>query len=609
MLRVVILICASLGILFGIMMTSWIVIRKPSNVKANELIKVINSKSKLFLKEEYKLILIFSFLLAIVLFFTVDKIGAIVYFIAVIFSILAITACSISTAGASVNSADMANTLRMDKALRTAYRSGTSVAFLTGGFALLLYGILFATLEINSIFNITVLIALASVIVSLFIKITGNVLSDSRVSSDLNNDLISTVSCNTYNIFGVAAENFDLYVCGISCLIVLADFGVRTSAITSTFTHNATALYPLVICSIGILSSIISSMFYRGHYRRSPAGGLIFANIVNAVILIAGSIYASIHMLDSYAYSFPIAIGIFVSIIISAYTKIYAYNRPIYNKNKNNSRLNEADNEAINGIGIGLFSTLFPTFITVVALAASYYFMNIYGIVLCAIGLVSISGTYNASFVENKVINSAEAIIKDGNYVNKNEYEDDVLKAFDKSLHHTSSEARGSYYALNVFIALSIFLAIKEKSNIEDINILKPSIIIAIIVGVVIPLIIVALNINAVNKAYYNRSDESGFDTIDDMEIIHKAVKSSIEIAFISILYPLVAGVLFGMEFMISSVGIATVVAMMLSYSFSNSGKKFNNISITNTMTSIRIILIVALVFSTYFADFAGFFL
>jgi len=157
----------------------------------------------------------------------------------------------------------------------------------------------------------------------------------------------------------------------------------------------------------------------------------------------------------------------------------------------------------------------------------------------------------------------------------------------------TAAIGKGFAIGSATLTSIILFSSFKEAANIELAEITNPYILVAILIGAVIPFLFSSLTMNAVGKAAFEMINEvrrqfSEFPEIltgekepDYHSCVDISTKSSIREmilpALIAILSPLLMGWLGGKEMLLGFLAGATITGVTLSIFMSNSGGAWDN--------------------------------
>lgn len=339
---------------------------------------------------------------------------------------------------------------------------------------------------------------------------------------------VSTVVIFNRSILKPAIDIYESYIQIVVAVIILSFLAVKNSDITSTFNAGTAAIFPLIIISVGVIASIIGTLFVRGRERSQRGLHINICVIVSSIITAIASVFLSFAMLQSYAYSIAILIGIVVGILIGFTTA----------KNM-------------------IFT---PVILFAVSIIVPGTFVGLYGIVLAALGFISVTAMLISINTFGTVTNVNSTVVKLGN---------------------------GYSTCASALAVLAIFIAYIDKAELTGISIMDPTVLVGLLIGVTMPLVYVILTTRWTEKNKY-----------------------SYYMDLISILITLLIGVFFGAETLGAMLGGLVCSGLVTSFIMSNfnvsDNSNMSTITVSSINTLIKYMTVVALVFAPVFTKFGG---
>ena len=409
--------------------------QSPGNKKMQELSTAIREGAMAFLKSEYKVLIVFVIIVSALLFiaslFEASNIHwgtPIAFIIGAIFSGLA--------GNIGMRMATMANNRtaegtkkHLSKGLSIAFSSGAVMGMCVVGLGVL--GVFALYILFNNIIGLTPYettnilfgFGFGASSIALFARVGGGIYTK---SADVGADLVGKVEAgipeddprnpaviadqvgdNVGDVAGMGADLFESYVDSIIATMALA--AVATGLAWNTYGANAITL-PLLIAGMGMFSSIIGTMivlFGKGKNVYSALRNSLF--LATGLTAIFGGI-ATWYLLGSLGPFYAMLAGLIAGIIIGLSTEYYtSEKRKPAQSIAEQSRTGPAT-VIIQGLQVGMMSTIIPVIAVIIAMIAAYQFADFYGVAISAVGMLSILGVSLATDCYGPVADNAQGI-------------------------------------------------------------------------------------------------------------------------------------------------------------------------------------------------------
>lgn len=585
--------------------------------KMKKISGAISKGARAFLFSEYKILVVFAALLFLVIGFVIDWGTAGCFVLGAMFSTLAGYFGMTVATMANVRTANAARESGMNKALKIAFRGGAVMGLSVVGLGVVGLGIIF--LIINNIFNLAdnreVLniftgFSLGASSIALFARVGGGIYTK---AADVGADLVGKVEAgipeddprnpatiadnvgdNVGDVAGMGADLFESYVGSIVSAITLAFASFAAGNMTTAF--NA-AIFPLLLCAIGILGAVIAVFFVRGKDGSDPQRALNIGEYVATALVIIGGGTLSWFMFKSMNPFWCVLAGLVVGTAIGKLTEIYTSDK--YRSVKSiaeSSRTGSATN-IITGIGVGMKSTAIPVIFIVVGILVSYFVMaqdgaGLYGIALAAVGMLSTTGMTIAVDAYGPIADNA------GGVAEMSELDPQVREITDKldSVGNTTA-AIGKGFAIGsaALTALALFASFAQVSGIANggMSILDPKVVVGLFIGGMLPFLFSAFTMNSVGRAANKMIDEvrrqfrekpgilKGTEEPDYSKCVSISTKAALREMILpgvmAVIAPLVVGFVLGVESLGGLLAGALVTGVMLAIFMANSGGAWDN--------------------------------
>ena len=625
-----------LGLFYTIIKFNWVSKQPAGSERMKEISTYIAEGAMAFLKAEWKILGYFVAIVALLLGFMANTNPNSHWSISIAFIIGSVFSATAGYIGmkvatkANVRTAEAAKT-SLSKALNVSFTGGAVMGLGVSGLAVLGLGGLFIILKNyfspdgdaeGMLRTIEVLtgFSLGAESIALFARVGGGIYTK---AADVGADLVGKVEAgipeddprnpatiadnvgdNVGDVAGMGADLFGSYVATVLATMVL---GQETKSIDN-FGGIAPILLPMVIAGVGIILSIIGTLFVRisdnvGASTSAVQNALNMGNWGSMVLTAIASYFLVLNILPETmvlrgleftrnGVMGAIAVGLVVGALMSIITEYYTAmgKRPVMSIIRQ-SATGHATN-IIGGLAIGMESTFLPILVLAGGIYGSYAFAGLYGVAIAAAGMMATTAMQLAIDAFGPIADNAGGIAEMSELPSEVREKTDILDAVGNT---TAASGKGFAIASAALTSLALFAAfvgVAMPDN-QHIDIYKADVLASLFIGGMIPFIFSSLAIRAVGEAAMAMVEEvrRQFRTIPGImegtgkPEYDKCVAISTEASLkkmmlpgaITIISPLLIGFILGPEALGGFLAGATVSGVLMGIFQNNAGGAWDN--------------------------------
>ncbi len=534
------------GLAYTFWKFNWVSKQETGDENMTRLSGYIADGAIAFLKAEWKVLSMFAFPTAILLYWLGSNEGtpehpihsspliAVAFLIGAFFSALAGYIGMKVATKANVRTAQAART-SLAKALNVSFTGGSVMGMGVAGLAILGLGGLFILFynyfapglplnsdEMRKAIEVLAGFSLGAESIALFARVGGGIYTK---AADVGADLVGKVEAgipeddvrnpatiadnvgdNVGDVAGMGADLFGSYVATILATMVLG----QEINVTDNFGGFSPVLLPMLIAGVGLLASIVSTFFVRiKNETSSVQAALNLGNWASVGITFVSCYFLVQYILPEnlnlrgFAFTrdgvfYAIVVGLVVGALMSMITEYYTAmgKRPVLSIIEK-SGTGHATN-IIGGLAVGMESTVLPTLVLAAGIIFSYKFAGLYGVSIAAAGMMATTAMQLAIDAFGPIADNAGGIAEMSQLPAEVRERTDNLDAVGNT---TAATGKGFAIASAALTSLALFAAFVGIAGISHIDIYKAPVLAGLFVGGMIPFIFSALCISAVGTA------------------------------------------------------------------------------------------------------------
>jgi len=404
------------------------------------------------------------------------------------------------------------------------------------------------------------------------------------------------VGDNVGDVAGMGADIFDSYVAStVAAMLLGASLFVNDPLLQSKYT-----LFPLALCTLGIVASLIGIQFVRvgkdGKPGRALNSGTIITCAIFAVLAAGVIVLGNYNLGVLWATLAGLITGVLIGFTSDYYTS--AEFRPVLETARVSG--SGAAINIITGYSYGLVSIVPSVVGIVLATLLSYYLAElsgisgIYGVGISAVGMLSVSGMIVSSDAYGPIVDNARGIAEMAGMSQEVIDTTDVLDAAGNTAKAITKGFAISAAALTVLALFAAYAEVVGARGVElVISLRQPIVVAGVLLGAVTPPLFSALTMLSVTHNAFDMIEEirrqfderpgilAGTEPPDYAACVGLAAQGALTSlvlpAFLAVVLPILVGFVLGPEALGGFLGGSIFTGVIFALLMSNAGGLWDN--------------------------------
>lgn len=572
----------------------WVEAFQVENEKVKKLSGIINRGAMAFLNAEYRWLVVFIIIVAVLLCWKLSLASAVSFVFGALCSATA-GYIGMEVATRSNGRTTFAATHGINEALQVAFKGGSVMGMTVVGVGVLGVTISYFLFRDPSIFTA---FGFGASSIALFARVGGGIYTK---AADVGADLVGkveqgipeddprnpatiadNVGDNVGDIAGMGADLFESYVNSI----------IAAMAVGVAFTPNSSngLIYPLALSALGVVAAIVGTFCVRVGKNGDAAKALSMGTYVTGLLVIVGSLFLTWGMLGDLKVFWAVISGVVAGVAIGTVTEIYTSADYKFVKDLAQATETGAATTILAGISLGMSSSVIPVILICAATLISNYFAGMYGIACSAVGMLSITGMTLSVDAYGPIADNAGGIAE---MTGLPEEVRNITDKLDSIGNTTAAMGKGLAISSAALTALSLFSAYADAVKLKTIDLMDPYVMVGLFIGGMLPFLFSAQAIDAVRIAaeamveevrrqfreipgimeYKAEPEYEKCVAISTTSALHKMVLPGI----LAIIIPILVGLTLGRAALGGLLGGSIITGVMLAIYMSNAGGAWDN--------------------------------
>lgn len=400
------------------------------------------------------------------------------------------------------------------------------------------------------------------------------------------------VGDNVGDVAGMGADIFDSYVASVVAVMLI---GASSMVLDSFY-----VVLPLVLCTLGILASLIGIQFVRVGKKGDPGTALNFGTIITTLIF-AATVLALVWIGDfNFGILWATLVGLVAGVVIGFTSDYFTSDK--YKPVLETARVSSSGSaiNIITGFSYGLVSIVPSVIGIALATFLSFKFAEmsglpgIYGIGISAVGMLSISGMIVSADAYGPIVDNARGIAEMAGMDRDVIETADILDSAGNTAKAITKGFSISAAALTVLALFAAFAEVVEAAGFPlNMSLREPIVVAGVFLGAMTPPLFSALTMLSVTHNAFDMIEEirrqfrespgilAGTEKPDYATCVRLAAQGALSSlvlpAFLAVGLPLLVGFILGPDALGGFLGGSIFTGVIFALFMANAGGLWDN--------------------------------